>query len=156
MNLTNEPYRKRPIRFLELWNYREWRIKLYGISSGRAAPRDELIEAAKSVAAERLAAIPSSMNHYSVGFLGVHDGKTANFVFVDWWAYENELNHHVYISPTDHPARLRDATPSGIVACVWDLRLMAFERDAWVETVLKRKDGPDFDAYLSKQLNEDA
>lgn len=155
MNLPSAPYQKRPIQFLEIWHYLGWRLKLYGISSGRPAPRDELIDAAKAVAAERLASIIASMKHYSVGFLGVHDGKTANFVFVDWWADEYELHHHVYISPTDDPERLEYATPSGIVACVWDLRLMAFERQAWVDTVLQREGGPDLDAYLEQHLNEE-
>jgi RimJ/RimL family protein N-acetyltransferase len=148
-------YQRRPIRFLDLWTHGAWRLKLYGISSDRAEPRNELIDAAKDVAADRLASIPASMKHYSVGFLGVHDGKTANFVFVDWWADENELHHHVYISPTEDPARLEYATPSGLVACVWDLRLMDFERQAWLDTVLQRGGSPDLDAYLEQRLNED-
>ncbi len=34
-----------------------------------------------------------------------------------------------------------------------DLAVLGFERDAWVESVLKRADGPDLDGYLSAQLN---
>jgi hypothetical protein len=43
-----------------------------------------LISAAKAVARDRLAEIPASMPHYSVGFLGVHDGRTSNFIFLDF------------------------------------------------------------------------
>jgi hypothetical protein len=32
---------------------------------------------------------------------------------------------------------------------------MAFERQAWLDTVLKPKRGPDFDAYLQQKLKED-
>ena len=92
MNLPSAHYQKRTIRFLELWQHGSWRIKVYGIASGRPAPREELIEAAKRVAAERLASVAASLQHYFVGFLGVHDGRTSNFAFVDWWAHENELH----------------------------------------------------------------
>lgn len=150
------PYHERPIRFREIWQHGEWRLKVYTIASGRSEPRGELVEAAKAVAAETLEAVSPTVAHYSVGFLGIHDGKTANFVFVDWWADENELHHHVFTSPCGEPARLQDATPTGVIACVWDLRLMAFERDAWVGTVLRGQEGGNLEAYLNRQLNEDA
>lgn len=153
--MTPGLYQTRPIRFLELWQHDGWRLKFYGIASRRPMPRAELVDAAKAVAAERLAGVPASMQHYSVGFLGVHDGLTSNFVFVDWWPDQNELHHHVYISPTDDPSQLTYATPTGVIACVWDLRLMAFERQAWLDTVLARHGGPDIEAYLQQELNED-
>ena len=153
--ITSGPYEERSIRFLELWTSAGWRLKVYGIAHGRSTPRPELLEAAKTVATQRLANVPDSMRHYSIGFIGVHDGRTANFVFVDWWADENELHHHVYVSPTDEPAHLTDATPGGLVACVWDLRVLAFERQAWIDTVLKQPHNPDIDAYLGVRLDED-
>jgi len=156
MTKISSPYRVRPIRFLELWHEAGWRLKVYGIAYDRAVPRPELIEAAKAAAAQRLSSVPDSVRHYSVGFLGIHDGRTANFVFLDWWADENELHHHVYVSPTDDPGRFTYATPTGLVACVWDLRVMAFERQAWIDTILKRPAGPDLEAYMQERLNEDA
>ena len=49
--ITN-PCETRPIRFLELWQPDDWRMKVYGIAYGRPAPRGELIEAAKDIAAD--------------------------------------------------------------------------------------------------------
>jgi prepilin-type processing-associated H-X9-DG protein len=155
MSITVSSYETRPIRFLELWQHSGWRLKVYGIAFGRPTPRPELIEAAKLAAGERLSSVPGSLRHYSVGFLGVHDGRTANFVFVDWWADENELHHHVYVSPADEPTRLAYVTPTGLAACVWDLRVMAFERQAWLDAVLRRSGGPDLHAYLRQTLDED-
>jgi hypothetical protein len=43
MKITSQPYQARPIRFLELWHYAGWRIKVYGIASGRTAPRDDTV-----------------------------------------------------------------------------------------------------------------
>jgi hypothetical protein len=153
--IVTEPYRPRPIRFLDVWRAEEWRLKVYGIAYERAAPCPKLLEAAKVVARDRLATVTIA-NHYSVGFLGVHQGRTANFVFVDWWADENELHHHVYVSPTAEPEKLQYVTPTGLVACVWDLRVMAFERQAWLDHVLQNPRGPNLEAYLEHRLNEDA
>ena len=154
MMFSPEPYEPRPIRFREIWQHGEWRLKVYGIASGPPEPQNALLEAAKVTAAQRLDSVDISLQHYSVGFLGVHDGKTSNFVFVDWWADENELHHHVYTSSNDDPTRLTYTTPSGVIACTWDLRLIAFERDAWLETVLKQNDQANLNAYLEQQLNE--
>ncbi len=150
-----EPHRTRPIRFIELWQEATWKLKVYGISYQRPLPRPELIEAAKRIARPHLLPV-NGHKHYGVGFLGVHDGRGANFVFVDYWADENELHHHVYVSPSDKPELFEYVTPTGLIACVWDLRVMWFEREAWVETVLANPSGPDLERYLSCQLNEDA
>jgi hypothetical protein len=149
------PYEPRSIRFLDLWRIDDWRIKLYGIAYGCPLPRPELIAAAKQIATQQLHSLPADLRHYHVGFLGVHDGRTANFVFLDFWADENELHHHVFVSPTDRPGQFANVTRTGLSACVWDLRLQAFERDAWVTHVLQRGEAPDFDGYLAATLNAD-
>lgn len=153
--VLKEPYAPRPIRFLELWEPDGWRIKVYGIAYRRERPDPELVEAAKKVARERLSGAAAD-RHYGVGFLGVHQGRGADWVFVDWWADENELHQHVYISPPGHPEELVEVTATGVIACVWDLRVMCFERGAWVEQVLANPAGPDVEGYLACRLNEDA
>ena len=152
---VQEPYHRRPIRFLELWEESGWRVKVYGISYQRGRPRAELLNAAKAVAARRLREFSGPQRTYGVGFLGVHDGRDASFVFLDWWADENELHHHVYISPPNHPEKLEYVTPSGLAGCVWDLKVIGFERQAWIDAVLANPTGPDLEAYLRHRLNED-
>ena len=137
--IVTEPYEPRRIRLVELWQIGTWRIKVYGIAYGRAQPRPALVEAGKSIAARALASLAATTNHYHLGYLGIHDGRTANFVFLDYWANENELYHHVYVSPTDQPARLVYVTPTGLTACVWDLRVMAFEHKPGSNTCCKTR-----------------
>ena len=149
-------YRTRPIRFLDYWHFGDWRMKAYGIAYAGDAPQPALVNAARAVTEQRLGTSGAGTCHYHLGFVGIHAGKTGNFVFVDWWADENELHHHVYVSPGDEPARLEYMTPTGLAACAWDLRLIGHERDAWVETVLKRYPRPDGEAYLARVLNTDA
>ena len=148
-----EPYRTRTIGPLGIEARDGWRIKVYGIAYDRKAPRSELVDAATAVAFEVLPTPPASETRYAVGFLGVHDGRGENFVFVDWWEHENELHHHVFFSPSAEPAGLRPAVDGDPIACVWDLAVVAHERDAWVRHVLASEAGPDFDAYLADQLS---
>jgi hypothetical protein len=150
-----EPYRARPIRFLEEWSHAGWRLKVYGIAYEGERPRAQLIDAAKRIARERLPQPAVGGGRYGVGFVGVHDGRGANFVFVDWWADENELHHHVYTSATGEPEEFAYATPSGLSACVWDLRVQSFERDAWLGEVLRKPDNASVERYMARRLNED-
>ena len=155
MSLNLRPYQARAIRFLELWEIAGWRLKVYGITCGSGEPSAGLAAAGKRVVEEKLRQVDAAVDHYGVGFLGIHEGETANFVFVDWWADENELHHHVWASAIDDPIALEYTTPSGVIACVWDIRLIGFERDAWVGAALQNSGGPDLDDYLERRLNED-
>ncbi|RIK29394.1 MAG: hypothetical protein DCC55_38030 [Chloroflexi bacterium] len=65
------------------------------------------------------------------------------------------MHHHVYVSSKDQLDQFSYMTPTGLAACVWDLRVLCFERQAWIETMLANPQGPDLDAYLARQLNED-
>lgn len=38
-------------------------------------------------------------------------------------------------------------------ACVWDLTVIGFERQAWLERALANPAGPGLDAYLARQLD---
>ncbi len=120
MLVLQETYRKRPIRFLELWEHDDWRLKVYGITYQGQAPRAHLVEKAKALASERLPALADTQGCYGVGFLGVHDGRRAEFLFLDWWADENELHHHVYVASHQQPDHFEYVTPLGLIACVWD------------------------------------
>jgi hypothetical protein len=155
MCFPDEPYKTRPIRYLGLWEFDHWRMKTYGIAYETPAPSAELVASARDIVERRIRESGNDTDHYGIGFVGIHQGKTGNFVFIDWWAKENELYHHVYISTKEQPQALKYMTPTGLSACTWDLHLIGFERDAWVETVLKRHPEPDLDAYLAHTLEAD-
>jgi len=146
-----EPHAPRTVAPLGLWHVRGWRIKRYSIAYQRARARRELVTAAEAAAASILPDPAVTRTRYGVGFLGVHDGRTGNFVFVDWWAQENELHHHVLFSPADTPAELRRQSGLDPIACVWDLAVVGHERAAWVRHVLAAP-SPDVDAYLADTI----
>lgn len=147
-----ERYEPRSIEFLELWRPAGWRVKVYGISYAGAEPSSSLIEAAKEAAVERLQAARET-EHFGIGFLGVHEGRDRSVAFIDWWADENELHHHLYIAHGEESAvLLRPRREDEFVACVWDLEVIAFEREQWVRHILAFPDAPRFDDYLSAVL----
>ncbi len=148
----SEPYVARAVRCLEIWPAGEWRMKVYGIAHRGDQPSQGLIAAGKKVAQRLLRDMAARHEHYGVGILGVHQGRGEDVVFVDWWADENELHHHVFTAPSMQPDRLQYALPDRPIICVWDLAVLAFERQAWLDTVLANPSGPDFEAYLATKL----
>lgn len=160
------PYQTRPIRFIQLIEFNGWRVKVYGISAHNEFPAPAIIKAAEELAQEQLpmpavwSAAPDSEptvseDRYGVAILIVHEGREGNFVLVSWWVGENMLQHHVYYAPATPPFTFEYLSPTGLMACVWELAVLVFERQAWIDTVLANYSGPDLDAYLSRQLSAD-
>jgi hypothetical protein len=148
------PYETRSVRCLQVSERGGWRMKVYSITYGRDGIDDALVDAALAAGHARLPTPATTADRYGVGFIGVHQGRSLNFVFIDWWAHENELHHHVWFSNDDRPANLRAWRPDDPIACAWDLILIAFERAAWVREVLANPRGPDLDTYLAAQLDD--
>lgn len=153
IKLTEE-YKKRSVRFLELWSNSGWLLKIYGIAYEGEFPRERLVKKAKELAKKHLSQLAVTDSHYGVGFKGVHDGRGGSFIFIDWWSDENELNHHVYVASHEIPDEFIYISPKGLIACVWDLKILSFEREAWLNCVLNNPDGPSLEKYLATQLNE--
>lgn len=75
-----QPYAPRAFRFIELLAIGDWRMKFYGIAYRGELPRAPLLAAARKIARDQLS--KETVNNYQVGFIGVHDGRGAAFVFV--------------------------------------------------------------------------
>jgi hypothetical protein len=149
---TASPYRRRPVRFLELWDADGWRVKVYGIAYDGELPRPELIAAGKRVARHRLPQPPDADERAGVAVLIVHDAFESTWVLVEWWA-GNVLYHHAYSGHPDTPQTLA-AVADGATACTWELAVIGFERMSWLENVIAAAE-PDVDRYLAAQFNDD-
>lgn len=142
------PYAPREVSALGLLEHRGWRIKVYGIAWEGLRPSDELVARGREVAIQHLPLPAVTPSRPGVGFMGIHEGRDANLVFVDWWADVNELHHRVFTSTLDSPLDLRPASPATLAGCVWDLAIQGFERQAWVATALLDPSSPRLGRYL--------
>jgi hypothetical protein len=134
------PFSPRPTRFAGVLAHAGWRIKRYAITAG-AAPLDWA--AFEPGVALALAALPSpaaAPGRPAVGFLVAHRGRGADYVVLGWWDRENELPTRVFLCEQDAPGAAWRAARGGESFCVWDLAVIAGERDAYVATVLAADD----------------
>ncbi|SDI82664.1 hypothetical protein SAMN04487954_101407 [Billgrantia gudaonensis] len=81
-----------------------------------------------------------SLDRYGVVVMIVHEAREGCYVLLDWWTGENMLQHHVYFSRDPNDPEFSDVTQTGIVACVWELKVLSFEREAWIDCVLAREE----------------
>lgn len=128
------------------------RLKVYRISH-EGGVSSELLEGAKRVAEEELRNRPTRHTHHGVGFLGIHDGRGENQVFLDLWINENELLHRYWVSHKATPGELVKPPYDFNSVCCWDLFVQCFERQAWIDCVLTNHENPDVDGYLAQVFN---
>lgn len=149
-----KPYKPRPIRFIEIFHFNDWKIKVYSISYRNEYVSEKFILKAKENLGEWLVKSNSTaLETYKTATLILHEGKEGCFAIINWWIDENMLQHFVYLS-SNEDAEYNLYSNSGIITCVWELSVLWFERNAWVKHVLKNN-SPDFEAYLNEQLNQD-
>lgn len=146
------PHQQRPITPLGVWESTGFAMKVYGIAYNRPGPRVELIEAARAIAGEYLL-LPTTQRTHGVGFIGIHDGRGENQIFIDRWINENEVLHHVWVSRIETPADVHPAPYDFNSVCIWDLKVQCHEREAWMRHVLDNPNGQDFEGYMADTLS---
>jgi hypothetical protein len=149
-----EPYVPRHIHFVELWREGVWSLKLYTILHPSKTASPEVLGACKAAVAEFLPQPAVTPERYGVGFLSLHRGKSYDFISLGWWAYETELHQQSFIRPSGQLGVLEPLSGTELSSDVWDLRLLAFEREIWLEEVLKQPDEDCLERYLARRLSE--
>ena len=128
-------------------------LKTYGmfVAPERAAepPAPEWL---RRQAAAILREPPQEADH-PVGFLIMHYGLDGDYLLVSQWYDANMLKHWVRgsVAGSGGATTFAPLAQPDLVACVWELEVIRFERDAWVNTVLARGrlDRATLDAYLA-------
>ena len=128
-----ELYRSREAGYLATIETEDGRIKLSGIAAeGSPEFDDEVLETA--IAVLRQAGAPSP--NLGAGFAILHRGEEAWWLLLHWWLPGGIASHglwHADIGPT--PPRFSPAAP-GLMACVWELGVIDFERRAFMATAM--------------------
>jgi hypothetical protein len=146
--LGHEPRRIAPAA---PWLIGDWRLKVYGVCGlGRPLPESTL-KAARRIAEANLPTPARAAQRYGLGFVICHEARAFDTITLDWWECVNELRHLVFrAAPGEHA--YTNITATGEAACVWELQVIAYERDAWLDCVL-RGSKMDFARYNSLALS---
>ncbi|WP_433519268.1 hypothetical protein ACQP2T_29330 [Nonomuraea sp. CA-143628] len=148
------PYQPRSVRFLRRAELGDWVVKLYTIAPHGRPARAEVAEAALRTARTVFPAPAVAPDRYGVGFVIAHDAPRLCYALACWWAEKNEVHQRILSAPADRPGHLAPH-PSPAAGCVWELSVTDFERRAWMTHVLANPGGPDLDAYLAQEYNDD-
>lgn len=140
-----ESYRPRRLTVRGVETRDGWHLKHYAIS---IVPEDfdwDAFAPGLALAWDALPRPAVADGRPGVGFVIAHHGRGADYLVLGWWDRENELPVRVFLKP-EGEAAFRPAS-GGESFCVWDLRVIAAERNAYVSTVLSPH-GPDVEGYL--------
>jgi len=142
------PYIARPIRCVGLAESGGYRLKQYAILYGGGPFREADFAEGLRLAFESLPAPATTAVRPGVGFAIAHQGNGADYAVLAWWDNENELPLRVFVRPQTADGQWRPAR-GGESVCVWDLEVIAFERRAYVKTMLG---GGIVDEYLARRI----
>lgn len=148
-----ESYKSRQIKFEKIIEYRDWRIKLYSITHQAQILTSDLLKVAEGKLGDWLRTVEgSSLVNYKTGFMIVHFAKDGYYILLSWWVNDNMLEHYVYYSPLEK-LEFVPFRHNNVIACVWELTVICFEKNAWVERVMKDGLPGNYERYLMDQLN---
>lgn len=129
-----KPYHPRNIVAAGILELAGWRLKRYEITFD-GAPLDSAPYAeGVAQAARLLPQPPSAANRAGLGFVIFHSGATHHYLVLCWWDTQNELFTRVVVRPRERDEW--DISGRHYSCCVWDLDVMWFERNAWIESML--------------------
>jgi hypothetical protein len=96
--------------------------------------------------------LPTSVEQldHGVGFLMVHYARDGNYLLISRWYGGNMLKHELFrLTQTADDWQAEPLRSTNIVACVWELQIITFERQAWVCTAMaKAGTEASFNSYL--------
>lgn len=150
----SEPFAPRPIHFREIYEHNGWRFKVYDITCGDKPLAWEQYQHAIARASKDLPEQPQTKQRPGVGFIICHQGHSWHYLVVCWWDSENELVTRIFVQKSDEKDSWRKAGENQSI-CVWDIEILWFERNAYIETVLSNPDAPDLGAYLDRHISID-
>jgi hypothetical protein len=150
---ANTAYQTRAIRPLGVHKLNGWQMKVHGIAANRETVRPAVVQAGLALAAKLLPerSGPSGLDGY--GFVVIHEGESACYYLVFCWSGEIFLQKQICIAPLGNPTAYQPVG-EGVFPCAWELVPVAYEREAWVSSMLAS--GPDPDRYLADMLTRDA
>jgi len=143
-----EPYAPRRTEPLAPWTVPGARLRVWWIDvEGAEAPPGDVLAAAKDVAREALpGAMAAEGGSAGLGFAVIHRGTAGVWLLLHWWAHGDICCQRLFHSAPETTA-FAPMADRALVACVWELAVIAAERQAWIDTMMTA--APDPEAYLA-------
>ena len=120
-------------------------VKVHWIDArGETAPPDGVLGAALRTVREVLPdAMASEGGSDGAAFVVLHRGEAGVWLLMDWWAHGDILCQRLACDTRDGFAAVEDRP---LLACIWELEVIAAERDAFVAHMMRET--PDRAAWL--------
>jgi len=141
---------KRYLRFFELWHSGNWIIKIYIHSTHSDEVSIEFAIDAKAFIQFRISELEQSGLLHRVGFLILAQGAVSNWIMLNWWS-SFQLYQKIFSADGAPPHRFSPA-PADLLQCAYDLRITAFESEAWRTHVVENPQR-DIQSYLESLIN---
>lgn len=133
------PYASRQITALAPATKQGWRLKRYALMAGDRALDAHTVKAATRAAQRRLpppGTLAQGSGNHGCGFQIIHFAQTAIVSPVFYWQWGSVLSSLTQLRAPRHAPTAFEDGYTEIVGCVWELEIVAFETQAWTQTVL--------------------
>ena len=148
---TTELYEPRHLSNMGKWRIGSLDLKVYGIAASGRHISDEMIDDARQqVKAEIVELVASFGGSNDVGFAIFHAGSEGATISTFWWAMGDLLCRHKSRQPYGSLEAV-DLSRGPAIACVWELAVIAAERDAWRDAMMSSR--PNRDVYMEVRAN---
>ncbi|MET3598154.1 hypothetical protein [Martelella mangrovi] len=142
----SERYAPRAAGFLRAVSADGGVIKLNGIST---SPDLDFTDAETDAAAAVLEQSQLGKPHLKVGFAVLHRGEEALWLLLHWWLDGGIASHAMWRAGLGTARPEFSPVPAGVLACVWELGVIDFERRAFMDTALS---GAPLADYLASRM----
>ena len=127
-----------------------WRLKTYEVNADIAGINWAEYSEGLTLAARVLPQPPTKSGRRGVGFIIAHPCQSHYYLIINWWDNQNELFSRVFVTERRAGAAWEPAGDR-YSFCVWDIEIIWFERNLWIETMLSGRP-PATERYLAEQL----
>lgn len=149
-------YQPRRVEFNRMVTIDGWNVKVYqityrlqfeskGVLNKAILKLPEWLEKSKTLGLET----------YRTAFLIVHEGRDGVWTLLNWWIGGEMLQSITFYTDFNRPNEFQMLPKEGFMACVWEMAVTNFEREMWIEHILKKAEHPNFTAYLEANLNKE-
>lgn len=131
--LRGGAYERRRMLGLGTWTVGVQQLKVYGIHRDAEVIEKDWVGQAQHYAERTLPSAVATEGHAEgVGFAIVHRGEKGLWLLLHWWAHVDICCQHLAYRDLEPAGRFRSVDDRPLFACVWEQRIIEFERDAWM------------------------